>query len=163
MLPYLLAERAPLWSPALSGAYLGLRYEHTRAHLVRAALEGTCVQLRLILDRLDEVQPVRHVRATGGVFRSALWLEIMAAVLARPLQVVGEAEGTALGAAALGLFALGRASSLSDAVALLADPATAQPPTLAGDPKLVATYEQMRGRIPREIRELQRIAAFYGG
>ncbi|MGO9752478.1 MAG: gluconokinase [Solirubrobacteraceae bacterium] len=163
MLPYLLSERAPLWSPALSGAYLGLRYEHTRAHLVRAALEGTCMQMRLILDRLDEVMPVRHVRATGGVFRSSLWREIMTAVLARPLQVIGEAEGTALGAAALGLFALERASTLSDAVALLADPAAGESPVLAADPKLVATYEQLRGRIPRQIRELQRIAAFYSG
>ncbi len=171
MLPYLLAERAPLWSPSLAGAYLGLRHEHTRAHLVRAALEGTCMQMRLILDRLDALAPVRHVRATGGVFRSPLWREIMTAVLARPLQVIGEAEGTALGAAALGLFALERASTLSDAVAMLADPdpdpdpapAAAASPTLAADPQLARTYEQMRGRIAGEIRELQRIATFYSG
>ena len=31
MLPYLMAERAPLWDPDLPGAYLGLRREHTRA------------------------------------------------------------------------------------------------------------------------------------
>ena len=53
MLPYLLAERAPLWDPDLPGAYLGLRREHTRAHLIRAAVEGVCLQLRAILDRLD--------------------------------------------------------------------------------------------------------------
>jgi gluconokinase len=163
MLPYLLAERAPLWSPDLAGAYLGLRREHTRAHLVRAAIEGTCMQLRLILARLDEVKPVQHVRATGGVFRSPLWSEITAAVLARPLQVVGEAEGTALGAAALGLFALQRASSLSDALALLADPSAAEPPTVLADPELVSIYERLHARIPQEIHELQRIAGFYAG
>src|SRR5213078_248786 len=30
MLPYLLAERAPLWDPDVPGAYLGLRRDHTR-------------------------------------------------------------------------------------------------------------------------------------
>lgn len=163
MLPYLLAERAPLWSPALAGAYLGLRSAHGRAHLVRAALEGTCMQLRLILSRLDQVMPVQHVRATGGVFRSPLWSEIMAAVLARPLQVVGEAEGTALGAAALGLFALQSASTLSEAVMLLADPRASEPPTVVADPELIATYQRVHAQIPQEIRELERVAGFYAG
>ena len=43
-LPYLLGERAPWWRPGLRGAYLGLRREHGRAHLVRAAVEGVCQQ-----------------------------------------------------------------------------------------------------------------------
>ena len=51
----------------------------------------------------------------------------MAATLDRPLYVVGDAEGTALGAAALGLFALGRAPDLGGAVAQLSDPAAAAP------------------------------------
>ena len=58
MLPYLLAERAPLWDPDLPGAYLGLRRDHTRAHLVRAAVEGVCLQLRVVLDQLDRLHPV---------------------------------------------------------------------------------------------------------
>ncbi len=109
MLPYLLAERAPLWDPDLPGAYLGLRRGHTRAHLVRAAVEGVCLQLSTILDRLDRLQPVTAVRVTGGVFRSPLWRDVLAAVLDRPLHLVGTEEGTARGAAALGLLALGLA------------------------------------------------------
>src|SRR5207249_6961803 len=101
------------------GAYLGLRRDHTRGHLVRAAVEGVCLQLRIVLDQLDRLERVRSVRVTGGAFRSALWREVMAATLDRPLHAVGAAEGTALGAAALGLFALGRAPQLSDAVAQL--------------------------------------------
>ena len=57
MLPYLMAERAPLWDPDLPGAYLGLRRDHGRAHLVRAAIEGVCLQLRIILDQLDRLHP----------------------------------------------------------------------------------------------------------
>jgi gluconokinase len=157
MLPYLLAERAPLWDPDLPGAYLGLRREHTRAHLIRAAVEGVCLQMRIILDRLDKVKPVSSVRATGGVFRSALWGEVMAAMLGRPLHVVGGAEGTALGAAMLGLFALGRASTLTDAAAQLTGSAAAEP--VEPDPQLVTTYDRLRASVPDLIGELGRVGA----
>ncbi len=156
MLPYLLVERAPLWDPDLRGAYLGLRRQHTRAHLVRAALEGVCMQMRIILDRLDAIDEVSSVRVTGGVFRSALWRQVMAATLDRPLYVVGEADGTALGAAALALLALGRASTLTDALAGLADSGQAEP--IDADPELVATYERLRASLPELIHGLEDLA-----
>lgn len=161
MLPYLLAERAPLWDPDLPGAYLGLRRDHTRAHLVRAALEGVCIQMRLIVDRLDAVARVELVRATGGVFRAGLWREVMAAMLARPLEVVGEAEGTARGAAALGLLALGLAPAPADALALLADPGAPGPPQVRADSEQVATYDRLRASIPGLVAELERVAGLF--
>jgi gluconokinase len=151
MLPYLLAERAPLWDPDLTGAYLGIRHAHTRGHFVRAAVEGVAFQLSAIVDELDRLEPVTQIRATGGVFRSPVWREVMAAVLARPLRVTGGAEGSALGAAALGLYALGRATSLADGVALAAGGAgasiDAEPPVpvTASD---MALYARARSSIP---------------
>jgi len=160
MLPYLLAERAPLWDPDLPGAYLGLRSGHTRAHLVRAALEGVCMQMRILVDRLDEADRVRSVRVTGGVFRSALWREVMAAMLDRPIHLAGEAEGTALGAAALGLFALGRASTLTDAVtALSADGPAAE--TVEPDRRLVAAYDALRASVAGLAGELDTAARLF--
>lgn len=151
MFPFLVAERAPLWGPDLHGAYLGLRREHTRAHLVRAAVEGVCIQMRLILDRLDTVSPVSSVLATGGAFRSALWREVMAAALDRPLHVVEGAEGTALGAAALGLFALGRAPSLSDAVNDLTPAGGTPPAPVSVSTDLVAVYTRLRAMLPELV------------
>ncbi len=157
MLPYLLAERAPLWEPDLPGAYLGLRRGHTRAHLVRAAVEGVCLQMRTILDQLDAVTPVDSVRVTGGVFRSALWREVTAAMLGRSIDVVGNAEGTALGAAALGLFALGSSPSLAAAATELS--ASGPPETVDADPVLVATYDRLRASVPELIDALGAVAA----
>jgi gluconokinase len=164
MLPYLLAERAPLWDPDVPGAYLGLRRDHGRAHLVRAAIEGVCLQLRVILDQLDRLHPVRSVRVTGGALRATLWRDVLAAALDRPLHTVGDAEGTALGAAALGLFALGRAPDLAAAVAEIAGPdtATTTPPVVA-DPALVAVYERARAAIPGLIDALAPVAALFAG
>ena len=163
MLPYLLAERAPLWDPDLPGAYLGLRRQHARGHLVRAAVEGVCMQMRVILDQLDRLHPVRSVRVTGGTFRSPLWRDVMAAVLDRPLYVVGDAEGTALGAAALGLFALGRAPRLIDAVAQLSGDRASLPPPVQADPALVATYQRLRASVPDLIGALAPIAVLFAG
>ena len=161
MLPYLLPERAPLWDPDLPGAYLGLRREHTRAHLVRAAVEGVCLQLGTIVDRLDRVEPVTSVRVTGGAFRSPLWREVMAAVLDRPLHALGHAEGSALGAAALGLHALGRSRRLADAPALLVDSRTADAGCIHADPSLVATYARARAATPRLVRALDGVAELF--
>ncbi|GAA6524587.1 gluconokinase [Intrasporangium sp. DVR] len=116
MLPFLLAERGPLWDADLRGAFLGIRQHHHRGHFVRAAVEGVAFQLATVLDGLDAVTPVGTIRATGGVFRSALWRDVLAGALARPLVVTGGAEGSALGAAALGLIGIGASEGLESAV-----------------------------------------------
>ena len=156
MLPFLLPERVPLWRPDLAGGYLGLRREQTRGHLVRAAVEGVCLQLAGIvdrLDRLDRLVPVTCVRATGGAFRAPLWRAILAAVLDRPMVVGSAAEGSALGAAALGLYALGGVARLDDAPALLSDRAQEEPldPAPRGD---VARYAELRERVPHLLEAL---------
>jgi gluconokinase len=163
MLPYLLPERAPLWDPELPGAYLGLRHDHTRAHLVRAAVEGICLQMRIILDRLDAVEPVTAVRATGGVFRSPLYREVMAAMLGRPLHVVGDAEGTAFGAAVLGLVAVGGAPTFTEAAASFTDGQTPPAQAVAADPELVAAYDRLYASVPSLIGALDRVAGLFAG
>ena len=152
MLPYLVSERAPLWEAGMHGAYLGLRRSHTRAHLVRAALEGVCMQMRGIVDRLHEIEPVDSVRATGGVFGSPLWGQVMAAVIGRPLLLAGDAEGTAQGAAALGLFALGRAPSLLAAAAELGVGGASA--AVEPDPSLVTAYDRLRASVPDLVAAL---------
>lgn len=161
MLPYLMAERAPLWDADIPGAYLGLRRRHTRAHLVRAAVEGVCLQLATILRRLDAIQPVTSVRVTGGAFRSPLWRDVMAATLDRPLYAVGDAEGSALGAAALGLFALGLAPDLDTALGLLPSPAATPSECVEADPALVETYRWTRAAVPQLIHALGAVADLF--
>jgi gluconokinase len=163
MLPYLLAERAPLWDPDLTGAFLGIRHAHTRGHFVRAAVEGVALQLSTIVDRLDRIEPVTAVRATGGVFRSQLWRDVVAGMLGRPVQVTGGAEGTALGAAALGLYALGRVYDLSLAVGLLGPEdggrtAHAAPPTLPADAE---AYARLRTAVPGLLAAYDEVARLF--
>ena len=147
MLPFLLNERAPLWDPELSGAFIGLRADHTRAHLARAAIEGVCLQVRALVDRVHAVTPVESVRATGGVFGSELWRPVLAACLDRPLHVVDGIDGTARGAAALGLLGLGRADGLVDAIELLGVDPEASLEAEPVDPVVATTYAELAASV----------------
>ncbi|WP_354701561.1 gluconokinase [Paraconexibacter sp. AEG42_29] len=108
MLPYLLGERAPRWDTLPSAAYVGLRRTHGRRHLLRAALEGVCQQLALILDAVRAAgHPVDEVRAGGGFATGELWPQILADCLGMDVGLPAGHEGSAHGAALLGLWALG--------------------------------------------------------
>ena len=160
MVPYLLSERAPLWDPELAGAYVGIRHRHTRQHFLRAALEGVCLQVSSIAEALESVAPVREIRATGGPFRSPLWRTVMAAVLARPLVVEAGAGGTALGAAALGWYALGGAPDLPGALAALRGPAGERTPVVVAAEDL-ETYARLRAGFPALLRSYSALATAF--
>lgn len=145
MLPHLVTPRAPRWDPGREAAWLGLGRRHDRAHLVRAALEGVARDLARVVERLDHLHPVREVRATGGAFRAPLWGDLVAAALRRPLVVTSDAGGTALGAAVLGWWALGRADDLAAAHAALAPRGDVT--RIDPDPGLVAAARASAGRL----------------
>ncbi|HET8930593.1 MAG TPA: gluconokinase [Acidimicrobiales bacterium] len=119
MLPYLVAERAPLWDAEMPGAYLGVRRGHTAEHFARAAIEGVSAGLGVVADQIAARAPCTEVRATGGTMRSPLWRALVAAALARPMIVGHALEGSALGAAVMGLVGLGEADDLASARRLL--------------------------------------------
>jgi gluconokinase len=116
MLPQLYGERAPHWSAWARGAYLGLTHAHRREHLVRAALEGVCLQMALVLDSVRAAgAEVRRVRATGGFARSPLWRQMLTDALGAEVEFPAGTEGSSRGAALLGLLALGRIGGLDAA------------------------------------------------
>jgi gluconokinase len=127
-LPHLLGERAPHWRTGARGVYLGLTREHRREHLIRAGVEGVCLQLALVLQALGEAGvDVQRIRATGGFSRSPLWRQILASAFGRPIGFAASPEGSALGAALLGMTALGLHDSLDVAAELVAVTDTQSP------------------------------------
>ncbi|MGH8905564.1 MAG: gluconokinase [Egibacteraceae bacterium] len=151
-LPYLLGERAPLWDPDLRGAFVGLSVRHGQGHVLRALLEGVAFQLATVLELVEGLgHPVAALRADGGFTRSRLWLQIMADVLGRPLELARSVEGACRGAALLTLEALGLADAfaLADATPIerivQPDPATAVT-YRDGLERFVKTRDQLLGR-----------------
>jgi xylulokinase len=102
-LPYLSGERTPYPDPLARGAWVGLTLRHGRGHLTRALLEGVSFGLKdgFTLIRKAGLGEVRHVRASGGGTKGALWRQILASVLEAELVTVNTVEGAAFGAALL--------------------------------------------------------------
>lgn len=140
LLPYLLSERAPHWSAVPRGAYVGLTRAHGRPHLLRAAVEGVCLQLAVVLESLrDAGLEVTEVRATGGVMRSPLWRQVLADAFGMRVDLMASEEGSAFGAAVLGMQALGLAGSIDVASDLLEIASSVQP-----DPHGAEVYARLR-------------------
>ena len=123
--PYLMGERTPHLDPFVRAALVGLTASHTRAHIVRALLEGVAFSLRDAFEVFNEIKVrVDEIRLGGGGARSSLWRQIQADVYGRPVNTVAAEEGAAFGAALLAGVALGIWSSVDaacDAAVRIAD------------------------------------------
>ncbi|MFG6502684.1 gluconokinase [Microbacterium sp. P05] len=140
MLPYLLSERAPHWSALPKGAFIGLTRAHSREHLIRAALEGVCLQLALVLQSMrDAGLEITQVRATGGATSNPLWREVLASALDMRVDFAEGQEGSSFGAALLGMDALGLIASIDVAADLIPIQDSMSP-----NPVAAAVYRRMQ-------------------
>ncbi|GAC1367920.1 MAG: FGGY family carbohydrate kinase [Ktedonobacteraceae bacterium] len=106
-LPYLTRERAHLARPASSAAFLDLRIDHQREHLLHAALEGVALGIRTALDALPGGHEARTLRLAGGGSAHPAWRQLLANVLGCELIAVETPAASARGAALLGGIAAG--------------------------------------------------------
>jgi xylulokinase len=116
--PYLMGERTPHLDPQARGALVGLTASHTRAHVVRAILEGVAFSLRDTFTLFDEMKvAVTRVRLGGGGARSAVWRQIQADVYGQDVEIVEAEEGAAYGAGILAGVGAGIWKSVDEACA----------------------------------------------
>ena len=100
--PYLMGERTPHLDPDARAALVGLTASHTRAHIVRAILEGVAFSLKDSFEILRELNvPCETIRLGGGGARSELWRQIQADVYGHEVETVEAEEGAAYGVAVL--------------------------------------------------------------
>ncbi|MGJ3254542.1 MAG: gluconokinase [Elainellaceae cyanobacterium] len=118
--PYLMGERSPLWNADARASFFGLSLNHTKSHLVRAVLEGIIYNLYLVFKALEDFAgEATHIQATGGFVESAVWRQMMADIFNREVVIPEQYESSCLGAAILGLYALGEVSSLDVATTMV--------------------------------------------
>lgn len=115
LLPFFLGERAPNWNADARGVLFGITLKHGKKHLLRATLEGVCYRMNSIFQVLEEVvDPAREIRVSGSFTRSELWLQMLADVLGKEVNVPSISEGAAFGAAVLGFVAAGVLHDIAD-------------------------------------------------
>jgi gluconokinase len=95
--PFLGGERSLGWDASRRGAVHGLTFATTPIDVAQAALEAVCYRLAAVVGAIGGVE---SVVATGGALLSNPgWLQVLADVLGRPVEVSAVAEGSARGAA----------------------------------------------------------------
>jgi glycerol kinase len=117
-LPSLAGLGAPQWRPEARGAFLGLGLATTRAHLLRAVIDGLAASVALLARSVaaDIGGPLTALRVDGGLTRSRLLLQAQADLLRLPVEVCRTPDATALGVAALARLGTGDAATAEEAV-----------------------------------------------
>ncbi len=153
--PYLMGERTPHLDPNARGALVGLSASHTRAHVIRAILEGVAFSLRDSFTIFAEMNvPVSRIRLGGGGARSGLWRQIQADVYQHAVEIVEAEEGAAYGAAILAGVGVEHWKSVDEACdAVVKTAQTVQP-----NPQSSAILDQSYSAYRRVYPALRQIA-----
>ena len=98
--PYLAGgEQGALWNPNLRGALQGLTLHTERSDLARAFMEGVGFEIRRCIEVLAESNAVVEVVLAGHAAQAPFALQMLADILARPVQPFPPLSPAALGAA----------------------------------------------------------------
>ena len=102
-MPWLNGERSPVDDKVARGGWLNLSLRTDRAMLIRSVLEGVAYNARWLFESYEKFlkRDVPRVRLLGGGAQSALWCQIYADVLGRPVEQVPDARHAQLRGAAL--------------------------------------------------------------
>jgi len=103
LLPYFQGERTPIWDPYVRGLIFGLSFNHTRAHLIRAIMEGTGYAFRnnFNIIKSSGIKINLPIVMSEGGARSRLWRQIVCDMLETPGAYMKNSNGAPFGNAIL--------------------------------------------------------------
>ena len=115
--PALLGLGTPHWDYGARGAIFGITRGTTRAHIVRAVLEGIAHRGADLLDaaEADTGISVPAVNVDGGMSRNRTFVQALADACGRPVTVSPVTEATTLGAGIVAGTAVGQWADLGEA------------------------------------------------
>jgi FGGY-family pentulose kinase len=146
-------NRSPYKNPKARGAIVGLTLAHGPGHILRAIYEATACGTRHILDDASaHGLNVERIFLGGGGARSALWLQIHADLLKKPIHLARETEACALGSAMAAAVAAGvypdfeQSATAMVAIERLVEP---NPANFGAYDDLFGTYVELYHRLNR--------------
>jgi len=150
----------PEWDFGARGAFFGLTRGSTKAHLVRAVLEGIAQRGADLLDAAEEQVGTKllELRVDGGMSSNLFFVQRLADFSGHTVTVSSEREATTRGAGLMALVSAGHLS-LSD-VEQLWSPAFVAKPSLSEDERRAsrASWRSNVQRAEKTIPELSTIA-----
>lgn len=156
-LPFLAGERAPYWNPNARGIFFGVGLHHHKAHFIRAVMEGVLFAVYSIHLALQELAGAAvEIRASGGFVRSNPWCQMLADILGCEVLIPHVYEASAVGAAVLGMSAMGAIARLQDVDDLIGIARRHTPNRSLADTyqPLFSLYERIYHRVTEELEEL---------
>ena len=135
--PALLGLGTPHWDYGARGTLLGITRGTTRAHIVRAVLEGIAHRGVDLIDAAEADSGLRitTVHVDGGMSRNKTFVQALADASGRPVSVSPVTEATTLGAGLLAGCAVGQWADLPAAVSRVAGFGTVSPLGEPGIPR----------------------------
>jgi glycerol kinase len=150
----------PQWDFGARAGFFGLTRGSTRAHLVRAVLEGVAQRGADLLDAAEREigMTLEELRVDGGMSANRFFVQHLADVSGHVVSVSSQREATARGAGLLALVSLGHLSL--DDVEGLWTPAFAATPQLSDDQRLAERAKWFRdvARVEKTIPELSTVS-----
>jgi len=148
--PALLGLGTPQWDYGARGTLLGVTRGTTRAHVVRAVLEGVAHRGADLVDaaEADTGLRIETLRVDGGMSTNPTFTEALAAATGRPVEVSPVVEATTLGAAFLAGLATGAWADLADADRAWAPMRVDEPATSLDRAVWARAVERSAGWIP---------------
>ncbi|MCD6281771.1 MAG: glycerol kinase GlpK [Deltaproteobacteria bacterium] len=113
---------APYWDMYARGAITGITRSTTKAHIVRAALEGIAYQVKDLTQAFEETtgEMLTELRVDGGASRNDLLMQFQSDILGIPVDRSSYIESTGMGAAFLAGLSTGMWESGNEIKALRA-------------------------------------------
>ena len=115
LLPLFAGKLSPDFNENAKGVFYGLNLKHTKAHFIRAIMEGIACMLRENMEIAYELcGETGFIISTGGAAKSPLWSQIKADMTSKEFRIVKD-EGASLGAAIIGAVSSGWFDSIEEA------------------------------------------------
>jgi len=111
--PYLTGAFSPKFNEKVRGVFFGVSLSHTKAHFIRAILEGVAFQYFETFGILEDLGvKIEAASMVGGETRSEIWNQIKADIVGIEIRIPEVDDAAALGAALLAGTGTGEYSSL---------------------------------------------------
>ena len=143
LLPYF-AETGPMdYTSGGYGVIAELSLSHSRADILKAALEGIVFYFKDALNQLnDNGNLVRELYVSGGGAESTIWRQMIADILGIPVVKPQAKECSALGAAIIAGVGTGYYQSFDDAIAQMVKIEDISLPNYENKNRYVANFER---------------------
>lgn len=145
-LPFLFGERCPGWHDAWTGGFCGLRPDHTPRELYHSIQEGILFNLYQCYQLLSQLGGAPgEIHLSGGILNSPKWMQMCADIFGREMLCSDISNVSMIGAAVLGMKALGCLKDIADYAHVGGERLTPDPAKHAHYARRFAAYMERYG------------------